>query len=177
MSSTKSTKTKTVFSPKPPVSGPLAVLEAKLYEWFVAKAPFHLPKDFKEFVVKYGPWATLVIGILLLPLILAALGASILVGSVATAYGVDRIGLFYWLAIVMLVVQIAVMFYSVPKLLARERFGWQLIFYASVANIAYSVLNGAATGLASFVVSITLGLVPALAGLYVIFQIREYYTK
>jgi hypothetical protein len=164
-------------TPKPPVSGPLAAVEEKFYEWFVAKAPFQLPKEFKDFLVKYGPWITLVIGILSLPAILAILGVGAVVGTVATAYGVARIDLFYWLSFVALIVQVAVMFYSVPKLLKQERFGWQLIFYANIISFLYGIFNAFTYGIGSGIGSAIFSVAPFVIGQYILFQIREYYTK
>lgn len=161
--------------PTPPVSGPLASLEAWLYEMLVAKAPFQLPKELTNFIVQFGPWITLVVAILLLPAVLAVLGISAFVGSYASFYGA-QVGLFYWLAIVALVVQLAFMFISVPMLLKRQRNGWLLLFYASLFNFAYAVFNALSSPLTIMggVIGAAIGLV---IGLYVLFQIRSYYVK
>jgi hypothetical protein len=161
--------------PTPPVSGPLASLEAWLYEMLVVKAPFQLPKEITNFIVQYGPWITLVVGILLLPAVLAVLGIGALVGSYASFYG-TQVGLFYWLAIVALIVQLAFMFISIPMLLKRQRNGWLLLFYAGLFNFVYAVLNSLSTPYAVLggIFAAVIGLV---IGQYVLFQIRSHYTK
>lgn len=160
--------------PTPPASGPLSSLETWLYEMLVVKAPFQLPKGLTNFIVQYGPWITLVVAVLLLPAVLVVLGLGTLVGSFGAYYGAG-VGLLYWLALAALVVQIVVMFLSVPMLLKRQRNGWLLLFYADLVSFAYSVLNSfsspyALSGLIGAAVSV-------VVGMYVLFQIRSYYTK
>lgn len=161
--------------PTPPVSGPLASLEAWLYEMLVVKAPFQLPKEVTNFIVQYGPWITLVIAVLMLPAILAVIGLGAFVGSIGAYYGAG-VGLIYWLAMAALVVQVGVMFVSIPMLLKRQRNGWLLLFYADIFSFAYGVLNSLSSpyalvgGLIGAAVSIVIGM-------YVLFQIRSYYTK
>ena len=54
--------------------------------YLVQKAPFQLPDNAKEWIVKYGPWIAIVLLILALPPLLFALGLStVLVGDVAYA--------------------------------------------------------------------------------------------
>lgn len=162
-------------TPSPATSGPLASLEAWLYEMLVFKAPFQLPKDLTDFIVKYGPWITLVIGVLSLPAVLAVIGFGTLVGGIAGAYGVAT-GPFYWLSMLALIAQIAVMFISVPMLLKRQRQGWLLIFYANILSVAYSVLSsfGSSYSVLGGLIGAAIGFV---IGMYILFQIRSYYTK
>src|SRR6187431_17699 len=44
--------------------------------YLVQKAPFQLPDGLREFIVQYGPWITVVLLVLSLPLLLVALGLS-----------------------------------------------------------------------------------------------------
>lgn len=162
-------------TPTPPVSGPLASLEAWLYDMLVVKAPFQLPKEFTNFVVQYGPWITLVIGVLSLPAVLAVIGFGTLVGGIAGAYGIAT-GPFYWLSIVALIAQIAVMFISVPMLLKRQRQGWLLIFYADLLSVIYSVLNSLGNSY-GFLGGLIGAAISFVIGMYILFQIRSYYTK
>ena len=161
--------------PTPPVSGPLATLEAWLYDMLVVKAPFQLPKELTNFIVQYGPWITLVIAVLMLPAVLAVLGLSAFVGSLGAYYGAN-IGLFYWLSIVALVIQIAIMLISVPMLLKRQRQGWLLIFYADIASFTYSLL-GSLSSPYSMVGGVLGALISVVIGMYILFQIRSYYVK
>ncbi|TAH33255.1 hypothetical protein EYC58_01345 [Candidatus Saccharibacteria bacterium] len=165
-------------TPTPAVSGPLAALEAKFYEWFVYKAPYQLPVALTDFIVKFGPWITLVIGILMLPALFAVFTIGSVVGTVATAYGaVDyQPGIFYWLAMIVLLAQVIVMFVSIPMLLKQKRTGWLLLFYANLVSIVYGVINSFAYGYFAIGGLIWTAISAAIA-LYILFQIRRYYTK
>ena len=61
--------------------------------YLVKKAPFQIPDGAKEWIVKFGPWITVVLLILTLPILLFALGIGAIfmpVGGVgyATGFGV-----------------------------------------------------------------------------------------
>lgn len=165
-------------NPRPPVSGPLASLEAKFYEWFAYKAPFQLPIGLTDFIVKFGPWITLVLGILLLPAFFAVLTIGSMVGTVGVGYGAYAYqpGPLYWLGLLVLLVQVVIMFVSIPMLLGRKRNGWLLLFYANLISIVYGILNSFAYGYFS-VSHLIWTLVSAVIALYILFQIRRYYTN
>ena len=163
-------------NPTPPTSGPFAALEAWLYTYLVVKAPFQLPVGLKEFIVKYGPWITLVLGILLLPAIFAIFTLGSLVGTVASMYTSVTVGPMYWIAMLLLVVQIVIMFVSVPMLLKRKRSGWLLVFYADLLSLGYSIFSSFSYGYFT-IGSLIGGLIGATIGFYFLFQIRSYYTK
>lgn len=178
--------TKPSRTPDPAVSGPLASFEAWLYDIMVVKAPFQIPKAAKDWIVRYGPWITLVAGILLvlfvIPGIMAALalaGYSAAYGSMYGAYGVavgSVVGPMFYIALVVLAVQLIIMFVSVPMLLKRQRNGWLLVFYSSVVSLLYTVFNTFSYGYFSFG-SLIGGLIGAVVSMYVIFQIRSYYKS
>lgn len=170
--------------PEPPVSGPLAGVEAWLYDMLVVKAPYQLPKAAKEWIVKYGPWITLVVGIILvltvIPALIAAMAitstATFVAGSIYSAAVAASVGPMFYLALAVLAVQLVIMFMSVPMLLKRQRKGWVLVFYSSVVSLVYSVLNTFSYGYFSFG-SLLMGLISAAISLYFIFQIRSYYKS
>lgn len=164
-------------TPQPPVSGPLASLEAKLYEWLVFKAPFQLPLGLTDFIVKFGPWITLVIGILMLPALFAVFTIGSIVGTVGVGYGayVYQPGPLYWLGLLVLLAQVVIMFVSIPMLLKRKRNGWLLLFYADLVSVVYGVLNSFAYGYFS-IGSLIWTLISAVIALYILFQIRRYYA-
>lgn len=166
-------------TPVPPVSGPLAALEATFYEWFVAKAPFQFPPHVSDAIVKIAPWITLVLALIMVPFIIMAISGALIVASVVTAYGVTnaaRPTFMLWLALLVLIAQVVVMFVSVPKLLKYQRNGWLLVFYADLINIVYGLFNSLAYGYFA-IMSIIWALISAAIGLYVLFQIRHHYTK
>lgn len=161
-------------TPVPPTSGPLTSLEALLYNWFVYRAPYQLPVGITGPLVQYGPWITLVLGIIALPVLLGAL-TFLSLFTAAAVYGYHP-GVLYWLGILILLVQIIVMFVSIPMLLRRQRKGWLLLFYAEFINIAYGLVS--AFAYAAFGLGTLIGtLIGAVVILYVLFQIRSYYTK
>lgn len=169
-------------SPEPPVSGPLAQFEAWLYDMLVYKAPFQLPKGFKEWFVKYGPWIALVFGILaiffVVPTLFWALSAVSYTNAVAGAYGLNTvvIGPMFYISLIVLAVQLVILFVSIPMLLKQQRKGWQLVFYSDVISLVYTVLNTFSYGYFNFGTLLG-GLIGATIGFYFIFQIRSYYKN
>lgn len=131
--------------------------------YLVTKAPFQLPTGVKEFIVKFGPWITLVLLVLAVPPLLLALGLSTAFIPFATVGGVYGFGL----ATLVLLVQLVLEVMALPGLFARKMSGWTLLFYSEVVSVAYGVLSG------SFISS----LIGALIGFYILFQIKALYTK
>lgn len=168
-------------TPTPPVSGPFASLEAVFYEWFVHKAPFQLPVGLTDFIVRAGPWITLALAIILLPVIFGLLGLLFWAGSVLTTSAVysgqSAVNMTAaWISLIILIAQVVVMFVSIPMLLKRQRKGWLLLFYVALINLAYGILSALANGVFGLG-SLIWALISAAIGLYIIFQIRRYYTK
>ena len=130
--------------------------------YLVQKAPFQLPGQFKEFIVKFGPWITVVLLVLTLPPLLLVLGlgtAFIPFGGIGYAAG------FTYLTVVLLI-QIGLMVAALPGLFARKMSGWTLLFYSQLAGIAFSLLSGSIVG----------AVIGGLIGLYILFQVRTLYT-
>jgi hypothetical protein len=129
--------------------------------YLVQKAPFQIPDSGREWIVKYGPWITLVLMVLSLPAILFVLGIGTLampfagVGY-ATGFGVAAIGL---------VIQFGLMAIALPGLFARKMSGWTMLFYAQIVAFVTSLLQGAVIG----------ALIGALISLYILFQVRTLY--
>lgn len=171
-------------APSPAVSGPLAQFEAWLYDVLVVKAPFQIPMAAKDWIVRYGPWITLVAGILLVVMVLPGLMVALAVagyvaanaGLYGTVFAGGVVGPMYFLAIAILVLQLIVMFISVPMLMKRQRRGWLLLFYSAVVSLVYTVFNAFSYGFFDLG-GLLLGLIGATIGMYVIFQIRSYYKN
>lgn len=166
--------------PEPPVSGPLAQFEAWLYDKLVIKAPYQIPTKAKDWIVQYGPWITLVLGILLLLAVIPTLMLALSLSGAAMMYstyyapGVVGLGAAFFIALVVLAVQLVIMFVSIPMLMKRQRKGWQLVFYANVVSLAYTVINSFSYG-GLALGTLLMGLISATLGFYVLFQIRSYY--
>ncbi len=168
-------------NPEPPVSGPLAQLEAWLYDMLVHKAPFQLPKSATDWIVQYGPWIALVGGILAAIVIIPTTLTALSLTSYTTAmYGVYAASVaafapMLYLALVVLALQLVILFISIPMLLKRQRKGWLLVFYTNLVSLVYTLVSSFTYG---FNFGTLLGgLIGAAIGFYVIFQIRSYYKS
>ena len=69
------------------LKGILSQLEALLDEYMVQKAPFALPQEVKEFLVKVSPYLVIVFAVMALPLIFAALGLTAILSPFAMMGG------------------------------------------------------------------------------------------
>ena len=131
--------------------------------YLVRKAPFHLPPAVKEFIVRFGPWITVVLLVLALPPLLLVLG----IGAVFVPFGGVGYAATFGLATVFLIVEIGLMVVALPGLFARRMAGWTLLFYSQLVSIVYALLTGSIVG----------GIIGGLIGLYILFQIRPLYTR
>ena len=131
--------------------------------YLVKQAPFQIPDGGREWIVKFGPWITVVLLILTLPILLFALGLGVIFipfGGVGYASGFGVLTLF-------VLAELGLMIAALPGLFARKMAGWQLLFYSQLVNIAYNILSG-------HVVSALLG---GLIALYILFQVRPLYHE
>lgn len=142
----------------------LGKLEDTLNEYFVKKAPFQLPDGVKEFIVTFGPWITLVLLVLTLPIILVALGLSAFLAPFAFLGGA-RAGATFGLSTVFTIAWFALEAFALPGLFARKKSGWNLLFYATLVSALESLINLNIAGL----------ILGALIGWYFLFQIRSHY--
>ena len=157
----------------PPFSGPLASLEAWLYDLLYKKISYKLPANVRDVLVQFGPWVTLVVALLSLPAIFVIFGAGAVVSVYGALAGISYGPMFY-VSILVLAVQVVLMFMAVSPLLKRRRIGWQLIFYSSTISVVYSIVNSFSYGYFTFG-SLLWGLIGAAISYYVIFQVRSYY--
>ena len=131
--------------------------------YLVKKAPFQIPDAGREWIVKFGPWITVVLLVLTLPILLFALGIGTIVipwagPGYATGFGVMTLAV---------LVEIGLMIAALPGLFARKMSGWQLLFYSQLVGIVYNVLSGSIVG----------GLLGGLIALYIMFQVRPLYRQ
>src|SRR4030095_12054954 len=129
--------------------------------YLVQKAPFQIPDGGREWIVKFGPWITVVLLILTLPILLFALGLGAIFipfGGIGYASGFGVLTLF-------VIVEVGLVIAALPGLFARKMAGWRLLFYSQLVSIVYNVLSG----------HIVSGLLFGLIGLYVLFQVRSLY--
>lgn len=161
-------------------------VEESLNEVFGKKAP-QLPEGGRNFLVQYGPYFVLAGGILSL------LGAWSLWNSArqvnqivnwanqystvngGPAMSTTHFTVWVWLAIAVLLVESALYILAFSPLKARDKKGWDYLFYAALLSIAYSVvlLFVDGYGIGGFLGS----LIGAAIGFWILFQVRPKYLK
>ena len=129
--------------------------------YLVKKAPFQIPDGGREWIVKFGPWITVVLLILTLPLLLVALG----IGAVFMPWGGVGYATGFGFLTLVVIVELGLMIAALPGLFARKMSGWQLLFYSQLVSIVYNLLTGSIVG----------GLLFGLIALYILFQVRPLY--
>ena len=129
--------------------------------YLVKKAPFQIPDAGREWIVKFGPWITVVLLILTLPLLLVALG----VGAFFVPWGGVGYATGFGIMTLLVIAEIGLMIAALPGLFARKMAGWRLLFYTQLVSIVYNVLTGSIVG----------GLLFGLVSLYILFQVRPLY--
>jgi hypothetical protein len=129
--------------------------------YLVNKAPIQIPDNIRELIVAYGPWITVILLVLSLPVLLVVFGLGVgLLPFGGPAYAAG-FGLGALLFCVQLVLEIA----SLPGLFARKMTGWTLMFYAQAVGVLSSLMYGA------IVSAIVVGVIV----FYVMFQVRGLY--
>lgn len=131
--------------------------------YLVKRAPFQIPDAGREMIVKFGPWITVVLLILTLPILLFALG----LGTILIPFGGVGYASGFGLLTIIIVVEVGLMIAALPGLFARKMAGWRLLFYSQLISIVYNVLSG----------SIVSGLLFGLIALYILFQVRPLYHE
>lgn len=162
----------------------IGTVEESLDEVFGKKAP-QLPEGARNFLVQYGPYLVLVGGIVSLLNAWWLWNSAHQVNQIvdwanelSKAYGGTTVSttnftLWVWLAIAVTVVTGALYFLAFNPLRAREKKGWDYLFYAALLSVAYSVvlLFVDGYGFGSFL----MGLIGAAIGFWVLFQVRPKY--
>ena len=142
--------------------GPYALLEKELAPYFIDKAPA-ASIEFKEGFVKYFPWITVVLLVLLLPVLLMALGLGAALTPFGFLGGVGA-GLGYVLSLVLAGATLVLDVLALPGLFGRRRSGWKWAYYGQLLSIISNVLTFSIFGI-------------LMGGLflYLLFQVRSYY--
>ena len=129
--------------------------------YLVTRAPFQLPDSVKEWTVRYGPWITIVVLVVMLPAALMTMGF----GAVAAPFlGVGRAASAEVRGLGLLI-QFALTAAAMPGLFARKMSAWKLLFYAQIVHAIFSVLAG----------EIVSAVVVGVISMYVLFQVRPLY--
>jgi hypothetical protein len=129
--------------------------------YLVEKAPFRIPDNGREWIVRYGPWIALVLMLFSLPALLVALG----IGATLMPFGGVGYATGFTYFAMGAIVQIALTLAALPGLFARKVTGWQLLFYATLVSLVFSLLSGSIVG----------GIIGAVISLFILFQVRPLY--
>lgn len=162
-------------------------IEKSLDELLVKKAPVQLPENAKKTIVEWLPWINLVFGVLQLWAALAfwqlahltnslvdyANSLSAVTGNVAP---VSKLGLFFYVSLLVLVADGVLILAAFPGLRAKSKVrGWNLLFYGLVLNVVYGVFR-LFTDIGGGFGSLFWSVVSSVIGAYILFQVRSYYT-
>jgi len=162
-------------------------VEDKMDEYLVKKAPFQIPEGGRKAIVEWLPWISLIIGVLSLLAALSLWRSAHRVNELISttndflrAYGGESVatapelGVFFYVALAVIVVQGALALYAFPGLKARNKAtGWSILLLSSVLNFFYGVFV-AFTDYGSFG-DLFGALLGTLIGLYILAQIRSHY--
>lgn len=133
------------------------------------KAPWQLPAGAREWIVKYGPWISLVFLILgalvLIPLLVLALGLTAVTLPFAAAAGGLHTSIFGWIGIIISLAVLVMQGIAIPGLLKRQLSGWKMLYYAELLSIVGQIINR------DFISAIF----TIIIGMFILFQIRSYY--
>jgi len=140
--------------------------EAILDIYMVEKAPFALPKEVKEFIVKVSPYLIIIFVVLALPVIFAALGITALLAPLAILGGpiTQGIGLSVIFTAIALIMEVM----AVPGLFNRTKASWNLVFYASIVSLIGGILS---------IYGMLGAIIGAIIGWYILFQVKDMYKK
>ncbi len=145
------------------VKGYLKQLEDILSDYLVKKAPA-LPTNIKEIIVKFAPWVTLILFIITLPVVLAFFGLGAILAPLSF-FGGMTVGTNYILTLIFSAVMLVLEALAIPGLFKRARGAWNLLFYSALVGALQNVVTFNLGGL----------IIGTLLGLYILFQVREYY--
>ena len=140
----------------------LSKLESTLEEYLVKKAPYQLPADVKEGIVKFGPWIILILTLLSLPLLIGAFALTTLSAPFMMMAGQSTYGI---IPALVLGVSVVFNFIALPGLFNRTKQGWKYAYYSELLSILSSILYGN-------IFSAILGII---IGLYILFQVKPLY--
>lgn len=159
-------------------------IEEKLNDLLVNKVSVKLPEGGRKGLVTALPWIALVFGVLG---IFAALGMFGTIGYVTSLMATfDGLAgdIYYggynalsvpmlWLSLVLLAVESVMFLVAFAPLKAHKKKGWDLLLWVSLLNVAYSVVT---LLIQMNLVSLVFSLLFSAVGLWLLFQVRTFYT-
>lgn len=146
------------------IKSALGQLEDMFELYLVKKAPFSIPDNWKEIIVKFSPWISLILMIVALPAILAVLGLGTLFMPFSYLGGLD-VGFNYTVGLIFSAVILVLEAIAIPGLFKRSLKGWRFVYYASLLGMVQNLVTLNLGGL----------IIGGLISMYVLFQIKSYY--
>jgi hypothetical protein len=161
-------------------------LETVLDEKLNRKAPFKLPSNGRKTLASSMWWIALIFGVLQLWVAwdLWQLGHAVsnfvdYANAVARAYGGegvnDGLGFFYYVSMLVLVVDAVLLLLAAPALKEMRKTGWNLLFYGLLLNVGYGVVRMFAGHGGGFD-DLLWAIVSSLIGAFLLFQVRDYFV-
>ncbi|HWQ59610.1 MAG TPA: hypothetical protein VN420_00465 [Candidatus Fimivivens sp.] len=147
------------------LKGILSQLEVLLDEYMVTKAPFQIPDNGKELIVKIAPYLVIISAIIAVPALLAGLGLSMFLAPLALLGG--HYGVAAFISLIFAAISLVIDIMAIPGLFARSKKGWRLTYYATVVGLVGSVFSFNIIG----------GIIGAIIGWYLLFQVKEKYAN
>lgn len=127
-------------------------IEKKLSDIFEVKAPT-LPKSVKEFIVKYGPYLSLLSFLIYIPVLIHL--------SFAALFS------FFNIAVILSLASLIFTVLAIPGLFKKTRKSWLYLFYAALISVLANVLR----------LDLVALIINGAIQFYFLFQIRSYYKN
>jgi len=141
-------------------------LEEILELYFCKKTPFFIPDKFKELMVQFLPYFSILLIIINIPSIFNVLTFDSFFSSSKFFLGRNLYSFNYFLSIIFLKGALIFVILAIAGLFKRKERSWRFLFYASLLNFVSGFLSG------DWIVMI----IVALFFWYVLFQIKHYFN-
>lgn len=146
------------------VTSVLRQLEDTFELYLVKKTPYSLPANWKELIVKFAPWISLILLIVALPAILAVFGLGTLLMPFSFLGGFHG-GFNYILSLVFSLITLVLEALAIPGLFKRSKGGWRFAYYAALVGALENLVTFNLGGL----------VIGGLLSMYILFQVKSYY--
>ena len=149
----------------------LTLVEERLAPYFLGKVP-QLPSDIRKILGSLTPWFAVISVVLGIINLLVMLGVGTVFSPVIMLGGMMRPGLgvmslIYLLSFVYILPSVILQGLAINPLFAGKKIGWRYLFYTSIWQVLVSVVS----------LNILGAIVGGAISLYLLFQVREYFTK
>lgn len=137
-------------------------LISQMEEWFSRLPP--LPSNWKDVIVKITPWLALIFGVIGVLGSLAAVGILTFLAPFVVLGGGIGVASGGIMGAVLALVASVLLILAFPGTNAGKASGWNLLFWSEAVSVVSSVV--------AFSIA---GVVGALVGFYILFQIKSHY--